>query len=577
MTVAAPSVAELQQAILQDELLKLVELDNARAHPAFLLHHVTCVDSRSGEVFEFEVLSDAEYAAVKATARGQGWYWQRELLDWWIATDQTIVLKGRQLGVTWVACGLALWYLLFRPGADVLVYSITQDDAREVIGRIWDMLQSLRDNPRLTHLLDGGKVIKPSRAGVRPADAIEVEHVIDGHRRISSVTAMSSSSSAGHGRSAALVIFDEAARQEYARTTWKAVLPSTADKGGKILVISTADGMSDERSGLGNFFHYLWVKAGTVVFPGLQRRFLRWSLHPDRDEAWRANLSMPSSDKAEQYPNDPEEAFLLSGSPYFDPDALKHYAKNVAEPLFTAEFEPDPDRPNVATLAKRDGAPLSVFALPVPGRPYALAADTATGSGLDFSVGALIDLTDGSPAAELYMKGDYDQFARQLHFLGLWYNTARIAPEKAGGYGDTIIAYLRDGHEGRKPYLRIYQHVALAKKTSAKSKILGFPMTVATRPKVVSELRVWVNGQLLPAVTAGFLRESRTFVHRNKKPSPAADDGANDDCVMAWGIALEMFSLFGEHPHDRKTAARAKRAAGRRKPKPLYPWEKTAA
>jgi hypothetical protein len=387
---------------------------------------------------------------------------------------------------------------------------------------------------------------------------------------------MSSSSSAGHGRSAALVVFDEAARQEYARTTWKAVLPATADKGGKILVISTACGMSDERSGLGNFFHYLWVKAGTVVFPGLQRRFLRWDLHPDRDEAWRASLNMPAEDKDEQYPDTPEDAFLLSGSPYFSPDALKHYAKHVAEPLFAGLFEPDADRPNVARLVKGDGLPLSVFALPVEGRSYGLAADTATGTGLDFSVGALIDLTTGSPAAELYMKGDYDQFARQLHFLGLWYNTARLAPEKAGGYGDTIIAYLRDGHEGRKPYPRIYRHRALAKTTAAQSKILGFPMTVATRPKVVSELRVWFNGMLLPCVTPGFLREARTFVHRAKKPSPAADDGSNDDCVMAWGIALELFSLYGEHPHDRKTKARAKRAQGRKKPRPLYDWERAA-
>ncbi len=68
------------------------------------------------------------------------------------------------------------------------------------------------------------------------------------------------------------------------------------------------------------------------------------------------------------------------------------------------------------------------------------------------------------------------------------------------------------------------------------------------------------------------MREARTFVHRNKKPSPAADDGANDDVVMAWGIALEMFSLFGEHPHDRKKQRRKPRAPR----KPLYDWEKAA-
>lgn len=574
MTVAPDLVAE---ALVEVELQKMVELDCAQKHPAYLLHHVTCVDSRSGEIFRFELLTEPEARVILGTPRDTGWGWQRDLLDWWINEDQTVVLKGRQLGVTWVACGLALWYLLYRPGSDVLVYSIKEDDAREVIGRIWDMLLSVRDDPRLRHLMNGGKVIRPSKQSVRPSEKIEVEHTLDGVKRVSSISAMSSSSAAGHGRSAALVVFDEAARQEYARTTWKAVLPATADKGGKILVISTACGMSDERSGLGNFFHYLWVKAGTVVFPGLKRRFLRWDLHPDRDDQWRVGLSMPEDDKDEQYPHTPDDAFLLSGSPYFDPAALKHYAQHVAVPLFHARFEVDEQKPNTATLVQGDGLPLEVYAKPDPARSYGLAADIATGSGLDFSVGAVIDLTTGAPAAQLYMKADYDQFARQLHFLGLWYNTARIAPEKAGGYGDTIIAYLRDGHEGRKPYPRIYRHRALAKTTTERSKILGFPMTVATRPKVVSELRKWVNGTELPCVTAGFLREARTFVHRDKKPSPAADDGSNDDVVMAWGIALELFSLYGEHPHDRKTAARAKRAKGRKKKTSLYDWERSAA
>lgn len=574
MTVAPDLVAE---ALVEVELQKMVELDQARAHPAYLLHHVTCIDSRSAEVFKFDLLTPDEAFVIRAEPRDGGWRWQRDLLDWWIAEAKTIVLKGRQLGVTWVACGLALWYLLYRPGSDVLVYSITEDDAQIVVERIWDMLCSINDNPRLRHLMNGGRVTKPARKGVRPTEEIVVEHVVDGIKMYSSISAMSSSSSAGHGRAGAFILFDEGSRQEYARTTWKAVLPAVADKGGKIAVVSTANGMSDERSGQGNFFHYLWVKAGTVVFPGLKSRFLRWDLHPDRDQAWRDNLDMPEDDKDEQYPNEPDDAFLLSGRPYFDPGAMRHYAKHVVTALFTAEFEVDEKQPNRATLVQGDGLPLEVYAKPDPARSYGLAADIATGSGLDFSVGAVIDLTTGAPAAQLYMKADYDQFARQLHFLGLWYNTARIAPEKAGGYGDTIIAYLRDGHEGRKPYPRIYRHRALAKTTTERSKILGFPMTVATRPKVVSELRKWVNGTELPCVTAGFLREARTFVHRDKKPSPAADDGSNDDVVMAWGIALELFSLYGEHPHDRKTAARAKRAKGRKKKTSLYDWEKTAA
>jgi len=43
--------------------------------------------------------------------------------------------------------------------------------------------------------------------------------------------------------------------------------------------------------------------------------------------------------------------------------------------------------------------------------------------------------------------------------------------------------------------------------------------------------------------------------------------------VMAWGIALEMYSQFGEHAHDRKKKARA--SMKKAKAPQLYPWATT--
>lgn len=565
------------------------QLDYAKSHPAYLLHFVKCVDSRSGEVFEFELFNadDREWLediGISPRTAGDGgiggwgeeredatdWSWQRELLDWILAHDQTICLKGRQLGVTWVACGLALWYLLYKPGTDVLIFSIGEDEAKEVIERIWGMFESLQQNPGTRHLLNGIKVITPSRG--KPSTVIKVEHTMDdGTTRISAIEAMTSSPTSGHSRSAALIIFDEASRNPNARVLWKAVVPATADSGGKIAAISTADGMSDANTGDGNWFHYLWTKAGTTVFPKLKTQFLGWWLHPDRDDDWYANVSLDEAAKAEQYPNDPEEAFLLSGSPYFNTEALKYYSRHVAKPIFTARWELDPAKPNVAKLARNnDGDPIEVYAAPVKDRKYAIACDVATGTGTDFSVAAVIDLHTGAPAAQMYLHGDYEMFADQLHFLGLWYNTARIAVEKGGGYGDTVIAYLRDGLKGRKPYPKLYRHRRFDRPDQAESKMFGFPMNVQTRPKVVSELRKWINSMELPSVTRHFLGEARTFVNRPTNPSPRHADGCNDDSIFAWGIALELYALYGEHEHDR----RKQRNRKPKKPKKrMYPGQ----
>ena len=94
-------------------------------------------------------------------------------------------------------------------------------------------------------------------------------------------------------------------------------------------------------------------------------------------------------------------------------------------------------------------------------------------------------------------------------------------------------------------------------------------MNAKTRPKVINELRTWIEDQLLDEMPPGLFDECKTFVHRDTRPSPRAQDGCNDDRVMAWAIAFELYSEFGEHEHDRKKVTRTK---VRKKEKPLYPW-----
>jgi hypothetical protein len=526
-----------------------------REHPAFFANRVRCVDSRSGDVFQFQVLTREEAESNGLEFHGDDWFWQRGYLDWVLENEQTITLKGRQLGVTWVWAMLCLYDALFTPGADILVYSIKEDDAKEVIGRIWDMWLSIRDMAPLL----GVKVLKPTR-GARPSTEIVFEHA-DG--RVSTITGMAATDSAGHGRSAKRILFDEASRQEHARELWKAVIPAMGDHGGAIGVVSTANGMSDGK-GQGNFFHELWLGAGKTDYPKLKKTFLRWSEHPHRDEEWYAGVSLAASEKAEQYPNDADEAFLLSGSPYFDVHALKFYSGIQPKPIGYCRFQPYANAPAKAELKFFDGAPIELYKKPEPGGKYAVYADVATGQGLDYSVGAVIDLRTGEPCAELYMKAEYSEFSEQLHFLGLWFNTAWLAVEKGGGYGDVVIGHLRDGHKGRKPYPNMYRHRSWDHPTRPTVVQLGYPMTSKTRPHVVAALREWINDRLMPYMTPGWLAECRTFVHRETLPSPRAADGTNDDRVMAWGGALVLYGERGEFKHDRKKT----HLKNRRKPKP---------
>lgn len=508
---------------------------NAKNDPVFLLKHVKCIDPETQEEFTFH-LDDP----------GSGWYWQRDIIDMWRDEQRSIVLKARQLGITWLASAYALWYLLYKPGARVLVFSTKQTEAVKVIGRIWDMLNSV---PR--PLWNNATVYKPAK-GARPQDEIVMEHA---NGRVSSVIAFTSSPSAGHGETAAFVILDEYSRQEYARETWKAALATAAKGAGRVAIISTGNGVSSMQGEepVGNFFHHLWTHADTYK---IAKRFLKWDLHPERDETWYANnaQSLPAAERGEQYPNDEIEAFILTGEPFFDRDAIRWYTENaVKEPVLVGQWDPRDGR-KAGFVETRFGW-VSVYEKPVKDHDYVIAADTASGGGMDFSAAVVLDLNTMAPVAELHGKISPDLYAEQLHYLGRWYNDAMIAPETAGGWSEPVLISLRDGRAGRPSYPNLYRHRMETRIGATKQLTFGYPMNVKTRPEAIAQLERALRERVIPWLSMQQLSEMQTFVHRNTSPSPRAQEGAHDDRVMALAIAMELYRQKGRWPDYQRPKA----------------------
>jgi hypothetical protein len=132
----------------------------------------------------------------------------------------------------------------------------------------------------------------------------------------SSIVSMPSQSDPARGSSAYLVVVDEWAFLENAEDAWASIEP-VADIGGRIIGLSTANGS-------GNFFHQLWVDSVTGN-NSVKTMFHPWSAVPERDQAWyeaKKRDTLPHQ-LAQEYPTDPEEAFLRSGNPVFDIDSLQ--------------------------------------------------------------------------------------------------------------------------------------------------------------------------------------------------------------------------------------------------------------
>jgi hypothetical protein len=303
---------------------------------------------------------------------------------------------------------------------------------------------------------------------------------------------MTSASASGHGKTAALIVLDEFSRIDRAAEIMKAVQPA-AGQTGKILIISTANGRSNPETGEGNQFHWLWEHA-----EGFHKRFLPWSLHPDRDADWYENgaeiRDLKAHERAEQYPANAHEAFMLTNRVFFNPEDLAHYASTVNNPTYRFNFEVDGGG---ARMRRRDDGRVGVIAPPVEGRKYAVGCDVATGRGADYSAAYVVDLGSMELVAEYHARIDADIYARDLHFLGRWYNDALIAVETSGGYGEAVIIPLRDGRAGRPPYPRLYRHVLSSRPDLPVSKPFGFPTNSKTRPLIVNQFEKAIRDRLV--------------------------------------------------------------------------------
>jgi hypothetical protein len=548
------------------EELRLIRVKNAaESDPKALIAEIDAFDPTTLEKFRFTMYpasDDPLWMFPGAPRADEGWLFQSAVIDWWMGVpnpmheqlalwspnfffDPTqrifLCLKARQLGITWCAMALELWFLLFRPGSKCVAYSYNEDEAKKLIARAWLMYNSLPESLR-----DHVEVLTPSRSD-EPSEWIKVRHKESG--LISSIQALPATKKAGHGDTVTFALMDEAARQDYAKQIFTAILPATARGDARLAIVSTANGVGNVETEEGNFFHVLYA---TKKERNLGFAFLPWNAEPTRDAAWyeRYAMKLGEVERNQQYPLNENDAFMLSGALYFDRDALKHYRNRTRRPSLTGQFVQHGVR-TLDWIGLRDGI-IDVWEKPVPGRKYAIAVDTSTGRSNDFTSGGVIDLETGAIVAELHAKIDAPRSAIQFHALGKWYNTARIAVERQGGYGEALITFLKDGSKGLPPYPNLYRHTDMTKGKKPISEEYGIPMGPKMRPQIIDGLSAWIRERLFPWLSAGCVDELGTFAYAETNPSPRALEGCNDDRVMMLGIAVELFRQFGKAPAKRK-------------------------
>lgn len=267
----------------------------------------------------------ANYGAVQPEEGGaipfDLWPEQEEAMLVFMEERKVIVLKARQLGLTWLAIHFAIWGMAFNPetpNAKVLALSKIGEDAEKLLKRarkVNELLPPFLRQVESRATRDSNRKFKLAKRG-------------------SEMLSLMGTPEAARSETAWLVIVDEFGfiKNGNAGPTWTAVQPTIGTKG-KVIVISTGNG----RTGNGAAFADLWDRARAEG--SLRPIFLPYDVHPARrSEGWRAKEAgdyLLTEDFEAEYPETEEQALQGTGGFHVYP----HDGINAAERL-GARLEP---------------------------------------------------------------------------------------------------------------------------------------------------------------------------------------------------------------------------------------------
>jgi len=408
----------------------------------------------------------------------------------------TVILKSRQLGISTLTAGYALWRMIFKEDFNVLVIATKQDVAKNLVTKV----RVMHDN--LPVWLKG-KALEDNKLSLR-------------FKNGSQIKAISSKGDAGRSEALSLLIFDEAAFIDRIDEIWTAAQQTLAT-GGDSIMLSTPNGT-------GNLFHKTWVDAmaGGQFHPIK----LHWTMHPERQQDWRDLQTELLGEKMAAQECDCD--FITSGHTIVDGPILQWYEQTyVEDPKEKRGFDSNYwlwDYPNYA-------------------KNYTVIADVARGDGGDYSAFHVIETESMTQVAEYKGKIGTTEYGNMLVSVATEWNNALLVIENANigwaviqiaidkNYENLYYSYKQDAYVDEDVHLR--KGYDLKNKSQM---VPGFSTTSKTRPLIISKIETYFREKSPIVKSKRLIDELYVFIWNGHKAE--AQRGYNDDLVMAFGIGL---------------------------------------
>ena len=407
-----------------------------------------------------------------------------------------IILKSRQLGISTLTAGFALWSMLFNEDFNVLVIATTQEVAKNLVNKVQIMNEMLPSWLK-TEIISNNKLSLKFKNG-------------------SQIKAISSASTGARSEALSLLIVDEAAFIRNIEEIWIAS-QATLSTGGGAIVLSTPNGV-------GNWFHQTWADAESAI-NGFHTIKLHWDVHPERDQLWRDDQTKLLGERGAAQECDCD--FISSGHTVIEGNVLMDYQNLCEDPIERRGY---------------DGA-YWIWEYPDYAKDYMVVADVARGDGADWSTFHVIEIESIIQVAEYKGKISPNEFGNMLVSVATEWNNAMLAIENANigwaaiqpaldrGYPNLHYTYRDDGYVDADSQLR--KNYDMQDKTKM---VPGVTTSSRTRPLMISALEMYMREGSPKIRSKRLIQELFVFIWLNGKAQ--SQQGYNDDLVMAYCIAL---------------------------------------
>ena len=441
-----------------------------------------------------------KYGIIQHPVRGKVNFnlydFQEKSLKSFMEHDYNIVLKARQLGLSTLTAGYALWMMTFQQDKNILVIATKQETAKNLVTKV-----------RVMHANLPGWLKQP---------CVEDNKLSLRYKNGSQIKAVASSEESGRSEALSLLIIDEAAFIDKIDTIWGASQQTLAT-GGRALVISTPNGV-------GNFFHKTWIGAedGTNDFNFIK---LHWSVHPERGQEWRDEQDklLGPSLAAQECDCD----FITSGRGVIDGLLLERMKESsVREPMEKRGIDSN----------------YWIWQPPNYTKNYVVSADVSRGDGTDYSAFHIIDVESLEQVAEYKGKISTQDFGNMLVNVATEYNNALLVVEN-NNIGWAAIQQVIDREYENLfytskdlQYVDVQHQMTNKYRAQERNMVPGFSTTSKTRPLIIAKLEEMFREESVNVHSSRLIDELFVFIYNGNRAEALA--GYNDDLVMSFAIAL---------------------------------------